>query len=506
MRRTSNTKHILNTIFISGIGVVISYLINLFLTSYITESLGIEAYGFVTLSKTFVGYAGMITIALTSFIVRYISVSYHAHNLDDANSYFSSSITACIFLCAILAAIAGAAIFELEYLINIPDELVTPVKILFVFIFASFFVTTISSPYTAAAFIKNKLDIIGIFKIVSYLIEAGILVLLFYLYVPNVWFVGLGSFCAAATLLFGNLFLTRRYTPELKFDKRLVALKRIKNLLSNGIWNSLNQLGNELNSGLDLLISNLMLSSLATGQISVAKSIGMIFSTLNTTLAQPFQPGLLKAYSEKNTEKLMQEIRKTMRISGYFSAVCLAGFVALGRLYMSLWLPGQDYEYLYILSVVNIGFNLTAGVMQPIYFINTLTLKNKVPCIVTICGGAVNVAAMYLLLKYTELGAISIVVTTTVIMLCINLFFNPIYSAKCLGVKPTMFYAAIMRHILAVLVLIWIFAGVERLLTPHSWSSLLGTAVVMAGIALPIYAVIVGGWREMFIKKYKRVK
>ena len=52
-----------------------------------------------------------------------------------------------------------------------------------------------------------------------------------------------------------------------------MSFSKIKNLLKNGIWNSLNQLGNELNSGLDLLISNLMLSAVAMGQISVVKNI-----------------------------------------------------------------------------------------------------------------------------------------------------------------------------------------------------------------------------------------
>lgn len=40
--------------------------------------------------------------------------------------------------------------------------------------------------------------------------------------------------------------------------------------MSNGVWQSVNSLGNTLNSGLDLLISNLMLTAVQTGQIAVA--------------------------------------------------------------------------------------------------------------------------------------------------------------------------------------------------------------------------------------------
>ena len=60
-----------------GLSSVIGYFVTMFLTSYITENIGIEAYGFVSIAKTIVDYGGIITIALTSFIVRYITIHYY---------------------------------------------------------------------------------------------------------------------------------------------------------------------------------------------------------------------------------------------------------------------------------------------------------------------------------------------------------------------------------------------------------------------------------------------
>ena len=47
-------KRTLKSIIIMGISSVVGYLVTLFLTSYVTENIGIEAYGFVSISKTFV--------------------------------------------------------------------------------------------------------------------------------------------------------------------------------------------------------------------------------------------------------------------------------------------------------------------------------------------------------------------------------------------------------------------------------------------------------------------
>lgn len=493
----NNTKKLLKTILISCLGTVISYLINMFLTSFITDNIGMEAYGFVTLSRTFVGYAGILTIALTSFVVRYISVNYHKGDFKSANSYYSSSFAACFVLGVCINIIAGILTIGLDHLINIPDGLVDSVKILFIIVFLSFFITTISSPFTTGAFIKNKLDIVGIVKIISYIIEAGILVLLFTCFEASIWFVGIGSLSAAAVLLLGNCIITKKCTPELRIKRESMSFSYIKNLVGNGIWNSINQLGNVLNSGLDLLISNLMLSPFATGQISVAKNIGLIFSTLNTTIAQPFQPNLIKAYSKGDNGLLIKEIRRSMRISGYFSSVLLCGFVVLGRLYMKLWLPNQDYDYLFLITIINIGYNMTAGIMQPIYYVSTLTLKNKIPCYLTLVSGVVNVISMWLLLQYTTLGCIAVVGTTTVIMTLINLFFNPLYAARCLKTSAKPFYITIVKHIFAVFSLFLVFYCVNLIASPSSWLGLFITAVVMAAVAFPFYYIITAELNEI---------
>ena len=95
---SKENKRLFQTIFISGIATVFSYLINFMLTPYISNHVGIEAYGFVSIAKTAVSYAQIITVALTTFIVRYITLNYHKNKIEEANSYYSSSILACFQL------------------------------------------------------------------------------------------------------------------------------------------------------------------------------------------------------------------------------------------------------------------------------------------------------------------------------------------------------------------------------------------------------------------------
>lgn len=54
-----------------------------------------------------------------------------------------------------------------------------------------------------------------------------------------------------------------------------------KNCWAMVYWNSINNFGNSLNSGLDILVSNLMLTGLDMGLISIAKMISSVVVALD---------------------------------------------------------------------------------------------------------------------------------------------------------------------------------------------------------------------------------
>lgn len=485
------------TILISGASMIISYMINLLLTPYITQRLGIEAYGFVSIAKTAVSYASIATVALTSFIVRFVSVSYHAGDMEKARGYYASSVAASVGLLGILMAVMLPAVSQLEYILNIPEDLIGSVKILFVIVFINFGLTTISIPLGAVFYVKNRVDVLGIIKIIAYIAEAVVLLGVFSFLPPTIWFVGVGSVTATTVILFFSGKMTRKLTPELQFRKESVSFQKIKTIMRNGVWNSLNSLGNTLNSGLDLLMSNLMLTGEATGQIAVVKIIHTMFSALYQVVFQPLQPRLIQVYAQDNTERFVVELKKAMRICGGVAGLAFAGFFALGKVYYHLWLPEENAALLYYLTIVMIIVSITEGIMQPVYFVSTLTLKNRIPCWVTIAGGIVNVAATYCLLRYTDLGPFAVVGTTTVVMLCINLFFNPIYAAKCLGIRPGTLYRTMIRHFAATGAMVPVLWGMGQVMDPQTWIGFFLCIVPMSVVGVMLYVLLVSGTAEL---------
>lgn len=121
--------------------------------------------------------------------------------------------------------------------------------------------------------------------------------------------------------------------------------------------------------------------------------------SFNQLLAQPFQPLLLKSYSDGNKNKLVSELKLSMKLTSLFSSIVFAAFFSLGKVFYALWIPGQDIDLIYVLTVITMLSSVIEGPVYPLYYIYTLTVKNKIPCLVTVVGGILNVAGMAILVK-----------------------------------------------------------------------------------------------------------
>ena len=158
------------------------------------------------------------------------------------------------------------------------------------------------------------------------------------------YYVGIALCVATIVIVVSNIIITQRYTENLKIDIKRYRYDAVKELVISGIWNSLNSLGNVLNSGLDLLVCTVMLTPVAMGQVSIAKSINSIFTGLYSMAATPFHPLFLKKYACGDKNGLIDQLVFSMKISGLVSNLAFAGFCALGKVYYKLWIPDQDIE------------------------------------------------------------------------------------------------------------------------------------------------------------------
>ncbi len=491
MERSKHYQKIALTILISGCAFLINYFISFFLAPYITDQVGTEAYGFVSMAKDFAVYATYITAALNSYATRFISVNYFKPDLDKANVYFSSTFWGNMILGPAIFALAMLAVSFLEHLLQVPPAIILDVKLLFMFVFLKFLAVTLFSVYSSGAYISNHLSLVGVFKGLSYVVEAIVLIVLFALFPPRVFYIGIAILAAALVIVLSNVWICKKYTGDLHVTRKNFQFSAVKSLVVNGIWTSVSQLGSFLNSGLDLTVCNLLLSPFAMGQLSLTHSIGVIFCSLFAMVTDAFKPMILKIYAMKDMPKLLKEYKVAMKTNGLVASLMFAGFLALGRVYYQLWVPHQDTELLYQLTLIVIASSILTCIESPLFTIYTLTLTRKVSCIFTLVTGFLNVASMYVCIKYFGMGIFAVVTTTLVLHCIIHLGPHPLYMAHVLKLPWHTFYPTLLRCLASCGVLSAVFYGLSRLYMPSSWITLIACAVVYSMIGSVLHAVVV---------------
>ena len=250
---------IINTIasfvtFIVGLGIAF------FFTPFLTDTVGEEAYGFVSLGNNVINYITILTVALNSVAGRFITIEYHQGRRKKPMNIFHlyngkySDHTG-------YSSVAVPVILNAEKLLDIPVELEESVKLLFFFILFNFIITLISTVYNVATFITNRLYLSSIANIVTALLRVFLMCLLFGMLPPNVAYIGIVTCICTFVGLVMNMYYTRLLVPDIRLKKCYVHWIKVKELISAGMWNSISRLSQVLSDGLDLVITNIWISA-----------------------------------------------------------------------------------------------------------------------------------------------------------------------------------------------------------------------------------------------------
>lgn len=479
--------------------------ISFFLSPYIVKMLGEEANGFSSLASNFTSYAQIITLALNGIGSRYIAVSYHKGDYEKASRYFSTLFLSDIILSLVFLVAGGACVYKLEYIVNISEHLVTDVKILFSLVFVNFILCTVLIPFACPVTIKNKLYLQYFREIQGQLIRGILLLTLFMFLVPKVYFIGIGALASSVIAAVYNIIYKIHLVPEIKIRKEYFTPKYLKELLSNGIWNSLSQAGAMLLTGLDLLITNLFVSSSMMGVLSVAKTVPSIFSTIATTISSIFYPQILLNYSKNNSDGIVSTIRKSTKVIVFIVSIGTSFLIVFGYDFYSLWQPTLDARVLQILSILSCLGTIVICAGQSMTQVFTVTLHIKENSISVIVTGVLSTILTLVLVKYTSLGVYAVAGVSTVLGIIRSVVFLLPKAAEYLNKKKNVFFYTIRNAVLCNTVLCLIGFLIKQVLNQDSWFKLILTAVVFAliGLISNFFVVLNRSERKMLVSTIK---
>lgn len=485
-----------------GVSLVISF----FLSPYIVKTIGVEANGFITLANNFVSYATVVTLALNSLAGRFITISIVKKDIDSANKYFSSVYYANLIISLFLFVIGSFIVVFLEKIIHIPTHLILDVKILFSCLFLNCILSVVGSVFSVAPFTRNKLYLESLRNIESNIARLLIIVGLFALFVPRVWYIGLGTLVSGIYVLICNLYYTKKLLPEIHIKRIYYNGKAVWELISSGIWNTINRLGQILTDGLDLLITNLLIDSVAMGVLALAKTVPSMISGLMGSIVGVFSPNYTILYAEEKYDALLRQIKQSMKIMGVIVNWPIIILVVCGQDFFRLWQPTQNAGELQILSILTIACLTISGGINCLYGVFTVVNKIKVNSLVVVFSGLLSTLLTLLALNTTNWGVYAVAGVSSAVSIIRNLVFTAPYGAKCLNQKWYIFYPDIVRPALYFAASVAICIPIVNLIPSAGWLFLIikGLISSLVSALIGVFVVLKKEERKAVFSKLKR--
>lgn len=504
MKELGKDKALLINTIASFVTFTVGLGIAFFFTPYLTDTVGEEAYGFVNLGNNVINYITILTVALNSVAGRFITIEYHQGKKKEACEYFSSVLMANIAIIPVILLFAVPAILNAEKLLNIPAELEMSVKILFAFILLNFIITLISTVYNVATFITNRLYLSSIANIVTSLLRIFLMCLLFGFLPANVAYIGIVTCICTFVGLVMNMYYTRLLVPDIKLKKCYVHWRKVKELISAGIWNSVSRLSQVLSDGLDLVITNIWISPYLMGELSIAQQIPVYISSLINTLINLFNPNLTMYYAKNDKEAMVKELKLSMKFSSFFVNIIFCILVVFGRYFVQLWVPNQDVDLIYSLLIVIMMSLLVSGVTTSLNNVFLVTNKLKVNSLFWLIISFTNVLLVFVFLNTTSLGIYAVAGVSKATGIIGNLIFLPLYACRCLKIKWSTFYPIIFRYMGTTVVMMAVFLGIRALyVCPVNWATFFAVCVIAGIIGCIVNFFVLLNKNERMIMKNK---
>lgn len=460
--------------------------ISFFLSPYLIEQIGREAYGFYGLANNFVSYAQIITIALNSMSGRFITIEFQTGTRRGVNQYVSSVLIANGAIAAVLAVPAAVLIGHLEWF-RVPQQLLGDVTVLWALLFANFLIGLVGNVFSVATYVCNRMELSSLRSIEANLLRCAVLLLCYVFFAPRVWYIGISVVACTVYSLGCNLRYTRKLMPEVRVNPRDFDWQKVRMMLASGIWNSISKLGSILTNGLDLLITNLLVGAGSMGLVSISKAIPGYILTLFGQLANVFQPALTIAYANRDAEEIRCQLLRAVRLLGMIACIPVTVLFVLGDSFFALWVPSQDAQLLQLLAIVGCLEYPLVLALEPLWNIFLVVNKTRQSAIAVLVKSAAGLAMTFCLLRLctTELQKMLVICgVTSLFNILMSVTFLPLYGARCLGLRWTVFYTAMGKNVLSVVLMTGIAWGIKRCLVPDSWRKLIAAGLLTAGIAV----------------------
>jgi membrane protein EpsK len=457
---------------VSNVGRLgLTMLVGVWYVPFLVRQLGPAAYGLIPLASMITSYMGLVTYSLDTAMGRYLTLALARKDYRDANTVFNVAFWGNVAIAALLAIPAAAAIANVQHIVRIPPGYETATRWLFAGTATAFFLNEIKAPFLASCFSLNRLDLQNVVTVGETLTRVGLVVCLFLVFAPRIEYVGAGILAGTVVSTIGAVWFWRALTPDLHIRFRDFEWTMMKSLCHTSGWIIVSQIGLLLYVNIDLVVANRLFGPEDSGRYAAVLALPTLLRTLGMTVGEIFAPTMYQKYAGGNFEELAAYLNRAIKFLGMVMALVIGLICGFSRPLLQLWLGPAfgDMAPLLCLMAFHLCINLS---MYPLYAVPLAANRVKVPGVVTLAVGVLNLALALLLARGFGWGLYGIAGAGAISLTIRHLVFTPLYGAQVLHQPAKTFYRKVIPIIGATLATIGLCRLVLWSWTISSWVDL----------------------------------
>lgn len=483
-------KRLLANVGTNVILLIVNVAIGVGLTPYFIKHLGIEVYGMIPLVISFIAYFNLFTMSISSTVSRFVAICIGKGEAEKSNVYFNSALVALLALSGIFFIPVSIVSVFFSRIFQVPAGFETDAGWLFFYVMFSTFILAVNSPFIVSTFVTHRFDLNNAVQISGKCFRVIIIVASFAFLSPSLKYVGL-SYCGLGVFcLVSFVMLTRRLTPQLQVNFKRFSWSEFREMGHMSGWIVVNQIGALLYLSISFVIINIFLGPEQVGRYGPVAQWIPLLGMLGWTISNVLTPIAYDYIAHSKMDTLAIQMRRFTKFMGLIIGFTVGLMCGLSTPLLHRWL-GSAFSDLGPLVWLLIGPWLVNIIARPMLSIFMGLNKMKVPAIVTIIGGAVNVLMSILLVRYTSLGIYGVAFSLSICLAGKNLFFTPVYAAVIISRGKTIFLKEIVRAIVIAAGVSLAALAISRMYDLATIPRLMAVGALMAAVYVPLCYFII---------------
>ncbi len=422
---------------------IVNVIAGILIVPFFVDMLGVESYGIIPLATSISGYIGIMVHSLNASVGRFITIDIQSNDISSACKTFSISIITTSIVIGLLLPLSFIIAWIIPSFFNIPAGQEEGAFYLFLGVFIGFILRAWSANYTVQIFAMNRLDIINIVNLVNLVMQYALIISLFVLFEPSFLIVGIANVVGALAATALSILMARKICPGIRYQRGSFQVKKVVELSKMGWWVAVNRIGSILFLQVDLLVVNKMFGTRLGGEYAIALQWAILIRSFAAMLAGVMTPTVLAYYTRNEINRMAGVLLSSIKLMGFAMAFPVGLICGLAPVLLEIWL-GCEYTHLYVLIIVltfHLCYNMSILPLNDIFLAHN---KMRVPGIMTVLLGLLNLAIAVILGGIPALGYIGIALAGALVLTSKNAIFSPWYASRILRisafkiVKPAM--------------------------------------------------------------------